>query len=74
MKKFPAMASYILYTKGTSRCEENGCYWDRTSGLFDRVGSQRVTLTSTFPATSLRTGRTPFSVSGSPKVPTRKPQ
>jgi hypothetical protein len=46
----------------------SGRYWIRTGDLYDRVGSQRVTLASTFPTAPLRTGRTPFSVSGSPKA------
>ncbi len=46
-----------------------GRYRTRICDLYDRVGSQRVTLASTFPTAPLRTGRTPFSVFGSPKVP-----
>jgi hypothetical protein len=50
----------------------DGRYWFRTSGLFDRVGSQRVIyLLGTFPATPLRTVRATFIAYGSPKVPTR---
>jgi len=45
-----------------------GRYRTRICDLHDRVGGQRVTLASTFPTTPLRTGRTPFSVSGSPKM------
>src|SRR5258708_22121983 len=43
-------------------------YRTRICDLHDRVDGQRVTLASTFPTVPLRTGRTPFSVSGSPKV------
>src|SRR5438270_10254409 len=46
----------------------SGQYKTRTCDLYDRVDGQRVTLASTFPTVPLRTGRTPFSVSGSPKV------
>src|SRR5258708_39715869 len=45
-----------------------GRYRTRICDLHDRVDGQRVTLASTFPTVPLRTGRTPFSVSGSPKV------
>src|SRR5258706_14873141 len=45
-----------------------GSYRTRICDLYDRVDGQRVTLASTFPTVPLRTGRTPFSVSGSPKV------
>src|SRR6266566_2776278 len=51
-----------------SRFFNGGRYRTRICDLYDRVGSQRVTLASTFPTAPLRTGRTPFSVSGSPKV------
>jgi hypothetical protein len=45
-----------------------GRYRTRICDLYDRVDGQRVALASTFPTVPLRTGRTPFSVSGSPKM------
>lgn len=52
----------------------NGRYWDRTSGLFDRIEYQRGIISDPFPIPLLQTGRATFAASGFPKVPTRKPQ